>query len=691
MAKLTWPKDAKAKKYAEIKQIMTDTGDEKTVGKISKDELKMGLSIDGIELDPVTGGATSATATVLAPGPAGQLRKREASPGWYSVNGQNVQAAAGKRWVWGWNNTAWTLWDMGDLPAADTSNLATKESVVSIQGTRPVPLGALINGRYSTVSATDTNSAYKRSEQFIEVDPTWIGQFSNEQAANTVTVQFDEFKQPIDVLNYTAGVDFSFNPRTKYIIPSGTTANMAAKILTVKESLGTKAVENVQKVVDNKRKDGVSLNYFNYLTDHMYQKTMAMDDGRIVSVSSSYCATPMYRLRLRSALVIGNIFVVSNALRVHWYRADGTHISYQEIATSAFRRTYSTSRYYVISEVPPVDAVYFRVRYEYSSSSTIAMLQRFFISHAEFVIDFETQYTFKQIVSDIDVVSMIRHEVVRTHQLLTSKIALIADSNGAAGNGTASYNTQLRDMNMPAAYEVLAQGGATISSTAKNGSGQQLFGAEYLTLPVSDATGNTFIRQAEVIIDQVINNPSYVKPNVVMVIGGTNDFDKFRHVTPAMIQQSGYGDYIEYMEATFMTLSPAYKEYKPLADVDRGQVAGALRYIIERLGTYLPNTVFLISTPIQSSTEHNAVFAQRTIRDIEWMAGRLSVPVIRMWHESGMPMFWDNKTDKHRYLGDGVHLAMSGVNQPGANVAGRYLSNEVRKKYLPLIEQIVVQ
>ncbi|GEM_PF-1577555 len=115
MAIKTWPKDAKAKKYAEIKQIMTDTGDEKTIGKISKDELKNGLAIEGIELDPVTGGATSATATVLAPGPAGQLRKREASPGWYSVGGQTVEAVKGHRWIWGWSGTAWALWDMGTI------------------------------------------------------------------------------------------------------------------------------------------------------------------------------------------------------------------------------------------------------------------------------------------------------------------------------------------------------------------------------------------------------------------------------------------------------------------------------------------------------------------------------------------------------------------------------------------------
>lgn len=144
MAKMTWPRDAKAKKYAEVKQIMTDTGDEKTIGKISKDELKLGLTIDGIELDPVKGGSTSATATVLAAGPAGQLRKREASPGWYSVNGQNVEAGAGKRWVWGWNNTAWTLWDMGDLPLAET-----EDNLSSIDATKALAAnqGRVLNSK----------------------------------------------------------------------------------------------------------------------------------------------------------------------------------------------------------------------------------------------------------------------------------------------------------------------------------------------------------------------------------------------------------------------------------------------------------------------------------------------------------------------------------------------------------------
>lgn len=151
MAKKVWPRDAAAKKYADIKQFMTDTGDDKTIGKISKDELKLGLTIDGIELDPVKGGATSATATVLAAGPAGQLRKREASPGWYSANGAApVEAAKGKRWVWGWNNTAWTLWDMGDLPKSPSVDNLTSTSV---EDPLSANQGRVLSGNISAVNS----------------------------------------------------------------------------------------------------------------------------------------------------------------------------------------------------------------------------------------------------------------------------------------------------------------------------------------------------------------------------------------------------------------------------------------------------------------------------------------------------------------------------------------------------------
>lgn len=122
MAQKIWPRDAEEKTFSEVTEFFTDDGTGKLMGKISKDDLKLGLTIDGNELSPVKGGADEANATPILPGPSNQIRKREASPGWYSVNGQTVEAEKGHRWLWVSDNGALSLWDGGVLPKTEVAN-----------------------------------------------------------------------------------------------------------------------------------------------------------------------------------------------------------------------------------------------------------------------------------------------------------------------------------------------------------------------------------------------------------------------------------------------------------------------------------------------------------------------------------------------------------------------------------------
>ncbi|MCW8309911.1 SGNH/GDSL hydrolase family protein [Sphingobacterium sp. InxBP1] len=85
-----------------------DTGETKVA---DFDQAKTYLSISGIEMKAVAGGASSATPTILAPGPAGQNRKMEDVTGWF-VNGTgNPLVAVGEPWEapTGFKNTNW--WD----------------------------------------------------------------------------------------------------------------------------------------------------------------------------------------------------------------------------------------------------------------------------------------------------------------------------------------------------------------------------------------------------------------------------------------------------------------------------------------------------------------------------------------------------------------------------------------------------
>ncbi|MDF2851708.1 MAG: hypothetical protein K0S31_2393 [Sphingobacterium multivorum] len=94
-----------------------------------------------IQLKTVKGGATSATATILPPGPAGATRKMEDVEGWF-VNGTaaNPPVATGTPWEAksGFKNTNW--WD------ATTWSLGSSVPIPNGQGLLPLFDSAKVNG-----------------------------------------------------------------------------------------------------------------------------------------------------------------------------------------------------------------------------------------------------------------------------------------------------------------------------------------------------------------------------------------------------------------------------------------------------------------------------------------------------------------------------------------------------------------
>lgn len=88
--------------------------------------INLRLELSGVEMAPVQGGVSEETATLIPPGPVGQQRKMDGSPGWYSVNGVPIEAEAGKVWKFFWNGSAWALVDMGELPVPDVSGFTEK-------------------------------------------------------------------------------------------------------------------------------------------------------------------------------------------------------------------------------------------------------------------------------------------------------------------------------------------------------------------------------------------------------------------------------------------------------------------------------------------------------------------------------------------------------------------------------------
>src|SRR5690606_16400085 len=139
--------------------------------------INLRLDLSSIEMDPVIGGANVESATVISSGPAGEKRKMDASPGWYTVNGAPIEAYPGKVWKFYWNSSSWALVDMGDLPIQDVSgkldagdysgnakDLANR--IEEVEGEIPDVSTKLDKGGYAG-SAKDLSSEIERVEKSI--------------------------------------------------------------------------------------------------------------------------------------------------------------------------------------------------------------------------------------------------------------------------------------------------------------------------------------------------------------------------------------------------------------------------------------------------------------------------------------------------------------------------------------------
>lgn len=206
--------------------------------------------------------------------------------------------------------------------------------------------------------------------------------------------------------------------------------------------------------------------------------------------------------------------------------------------------------------------------------------------------------------------------------------------------------------------------------------------------PVSGA--NSFSLELENAIADY-NNETIDAPDIILSVGCTNDFDYTSHqVTDSDLQGESYN---EYMERNFMTVvNDNTRTLIPIADVNKGKLAGAMRYIVERVGTLFPNCKFVFCTPSQS-TLHNPVNQMRCVNEMKWMAARLCVPIIDVWCEAQMPMLWDyydaNGTQHHRFLDDRVHTYNTGggSNAIGWQRQGQYIArrfSEIFRKEMGL-------
>ncbi|MDM8176840.1 SGNH/GDSL hydrolase family protein [Olivibacter sp. 47] len=567
------------------------------------------------------------------------------------------------------NGTRWDI--IESLPVnADLSGFATvKGDTNSLEGiylaSKTLDLGAAQAGRYTNAFTQDTNSSYKKTD-YLLVSPEWILTIASGQHSNCVSVEFDKYKNPLKVMTWTAGMPFSLHPDTRYLRFSslGNASTPVPYVVQVSGAINTSFRElSMQLIEAQKAVAPTSDNVFNWRT--ILHNTQLNSTGSLGYNAATLKTTPLTRVS-ETGLYVVKVNATINAVRIASYDAFGVYIegSYNSLAGADTLVDQMFGRYGYLNVHP--NAVYIRYCFDHRAENTQEQLESIFLMPAR---AWRSLLFNKQYYSDLNtsrIRSFLKSERVIDTDITSKVILKLGDSITANLAAAGSWNIWFNGALMPFKVVGTPTGGATLTSN------ENLFGDAYRT-----TGGNTFMRQCEVAVN-AITNGTYPVPDVVIIMGGTNDFDLGRHVTPTEL---GATDYDQYMEQTFFTQAPDHNVLLPLESVNRGKIAGALRYIVERIGTIAPNAIFVICTPIQS-TLHNQLSARRVVRDIRWTAQRLNIPLIDQHAAAGMVPLWDYGENR-RFLGDRVHPFTDTGQTRGSAVMGRFVTNEFLKAFIP--------
>jgi len=564
-----------------------------------------------------------------------------------------------------WSGTAWILQrELVDTPpltdyakiSGDNNSLDTiysKEKVLA--------LGTLINGRLISLGSGDGVTSYKVTQDFIPVLPGYILNINTAQSTNTVSVQYDEFQQPLRRLTYSAGVDFALHPLTRYLKISGLNADMAAKTVTVKAGMA-----NIS--YDRKRNEQIELDRNKQsVLDNIFNPYTVIPNGNIsegvILETVNWTLSPMMMLKRFGKLVVLGVINQTFGHAMVYYDSIGTYLGI-DISTAGTTDILSGKRYAVFS--PPAGTVYVRYRVNYRSHNTVADLEAITITNFENWKITLVNGKFGSKLTSQDVRDIVRSEGGIDKSFANLDLVRIGDSITANLNGEGSWGIWVNGILRPKSSTTIAGGGATLTDTTPG-------------FPTTSTGNNTMCGFIESLINQITLGER-TAPNVVMMMCMTNDFSRGAdaYSTPAEIGSLAYDDY---MERTFMTVSPSHNVLIPLANVNRTKIAGALRYVVDRLRTVAPECVFIPITPPQS-TLHNQLHAQRCVRDYKWMADRLSLPVIDAWGASGMTMTNDYGSDRY-WLADQIHPFNAAGQTIGSPKLGRFVANRAIQIIVP--------
>lgn len=276
--------------------------------------------------------------------------------------------------------------------------------------------------------------------------------------------------------------------------------------------------------------------------------------------------------------------------------------------------------------------------------------------------------------------------------LLGDSIALGAGQIGTLqGDVSGGWLRYFIDIVKPHAIYNRAMGGYTLTDVAE---------------PDNDGIIKTattsYISELEAIISDY--NGEYtdkpLTPDYVFICGCANDVGKIR--SGLANEWSGYSyvtkddlanetinpnglDYNSLMEEIFVTkMNESKRQLVQINTVPMFKIAGAILYIVKRVGNLFPNCKFIIATNIINTMSVNWVEQENCNNEMRWIANRLSIPVIDVARRANTVPLWDysewgtdTQLTRRRFLNDNVHPygLQDTEQQPFNTAAAMYIGN----------------
>lgn len=200
---------------------------------------------------------------------------------------------------------------------------------------------------------------------------------------------------------------------------------------------------------------------------------------------------------------------------------------------------------------------------------------------------------------------------------------------------------------------------------------------------VVQSPSRSFISLLESVIYRYQEQPEVTHdiptPDYVFICGCANDMGKTRgtevtgnfsgvsYINEADMQSEDINpdslSYDDLMDKIFIRHNVDNVSYlNEMNEVPIFKIAGAVRYIVLRVGNLFPNCKFVVSTNLINAQSFSYSAQENCNKELRWIANRLSIPVIDVARRTNTPPLWEYKrqgveTLTHRFLADGVHFS----------------------------------